>query len=81
MFQILKINRKWSFLLYTRQTWKFLSIYITFPFIAGASMLLPAELTAAWTAPSTALLGIVLLCIKIIQYWKDDSQLKSGKVR
>lgn len=85
MFQIVKLNRKWSFLIYSRQTWEPWSVYIPFPFIAGASMLLPAGLTAAWAAPGTALRGTALLCIKIIQCRKDglstevrESQIKSS---
>lgn len=66
--------------LYQTDLGALINLHITFPFIAGASILLPAELTAAWAAPSTALLGRVLLCLKTMKCWKDESQPKSGKV-
>ena len=74
MFPILKINRTWSFLIYTRQVWELMSIYITFRLTVGALRMLPVELTTAWTVISTSLLEN----ITAFMLGKWQSQLKNG---
>lgn len=74
MFQIWKVNRTWSFLIYIRQVWELMSIYITFHLRAGSYRMFPVELTTARTVSSTSLLENIIAFMS----GKWQSQLKIG---